>query len=138
MARRPLSLPPPPPPRCDVSLSELTAALDERLALPPQVPPQAKAIADLVAQSPATVKNVDVEGWLAWILCGLPLFNGPELPPLRTATDRVRLLLAVLAMARNRGNFSHAAEKLNTSRRLIRDSLDEAGLYPWHGLPIPR
>lgn len=137
MARRPLSLPPPPPPRCDVSLSELTAALRERLPLPPNVPAQAKAIADLVAQSPAMV-NVDAEGWFAWILCGLPLFANAELPALRTANDQVRLLLAVLAMARNHGNFTHAADKLQTSRRLIRDSLDDAGLYPWPGMPQSR
>lgn len=95
---------------------------------------QAQTIAENVDRLPPVAAELDVEGWLAWMLCGLPLFTHSDLPTLRSTNDRVRLLLAVLAMARNQGNFTHAAEQLQTSRRLIRDSLDEAGLYPWHGL----
>lgn len=134
MARRPLSLPPSPLPRCDVSLCEFTAAVRDQLSLSSPTGSEAETIATLVAQPPAIVEGTDAVAWLAWTLSGLPLFTEADLPPLRTATERVRRLLTVLAVARNNGNFTHAAEILGTSRRLIRDTLERSDLYPWPGL----
>lgn len=79
--------------------------------------------------------RLDASGWLAWSLAGLRLFDGPDLPPLRDARDEARRLLVSLAMLRNRGTISRAAQALGTSRKVLRDHLRDAALYPWPGSP---
>lgn len=79
---------------------------------------------------PPTV-TVDPGAWIAWCLVGLRLFDGPHLPPYRVALAETRRVLLALAMLRHRGNLSRAAKALQLSRKIMREHLRVAGLYPW-------
>jgi len=104
------------------------------VALPPDRPHPEEAAAALIHPIP-THPRLDAGGWLAWSLAGLRLFDGPDLPQLRDARDEARHLLVSLAMLRNRGTISRSARALGTSRKVLRDHLREAALYPWPGQP---
>jgi len=41
-------------------------------------------------------------------------------------------MVMALAMLRVRGNITKAARTLVVSRKMLRDNLRRAGLYPWH------
>lgn len=91
---------------------------------------------------------VDVVSWIAWALAGLyacalpstgprgedePGRRGPWVPPVRVLMREARRVAVVVAMHRHDGNLTRAATALGTSRRVLRDTLKAAGLYPWGG-----
>lgn len=93
--------------------------------------------------------RLDMDAWLVWAEVGLDLFVTPSpaedseeagekrhLPGvaalnLNTIVGEARRIAIVVAMVRARGNLSHAAKDLGTSRNALRGQLKAAGLYPW-------
>jgi len=73
---------------------------------------------------------VDLEGIAMWILVGTVLF-GPKLTTLAEVKRHAAGAVAVLAMARARGNLTRASKSLKVSRRCLRETLKAADRYPW-------
>jgi hypothetical protein len=118
--------------RRDTSPAEIATILRAVVGLPPDEAMPGELAASLGRSLPAAVHAVDVEGWIAWCLVGLLVF-GDERPAMRRARTEAHRVLAVLAMIRTGGNITHAAKGLGTSRRVLRERLKGAGLYPWPG-----
>ncbi|MCH9682904.1 MAG: hypothetical protein K0V04_15815 [Deltaproteobacteria bacterium] len=53
------------------------------------------------------------------------------MPGIRQARLEAQGLVAGLGMVRAGGNLSEAARQLGISRKVLRDHLRRAGLYPW-------
>ncbi|MCH9685169.1 MAG: hypothetical protein K0V04_27275 [Deltaproteobacteria bacterium] len=86
-------------------------------------------------QGPAILfRDVDAEGWLAWTLCGIYLFAaGP--PAMDDVRREAKRAAVCLAMTRCRGSIAAAARMLGISRKVLRENLRAAGLYPWGSRP---
>lgn len=82
---------------------------------------------------PPIDQTLDSEGFIAWCLTGLVIFEGAP-PSTRVAVHEAQRVVMVLAMLRTRGNITHAARALDTSRRRLRETLRSVGLYPWPGI----
>jgi len=72
----------------------------------------------------------DMGGFLLWTIAGLRLFHHQDLPSFETGTAQVRRVLVMVAQARTRGNITRMAALLGSSRRVIRQTLKDHGLYP--------
>lgn len=86
--------------------------------------------------------RVDVTGWIEWVLVGLEACAIPEgndrqeqgrqdpwVPSFRAAIGAAKRFAAALAMRRHGGNITHAAKASGTSRRVLRLTLKQTGLY---------
>lgn len=99
-------------------------------------------VAVLARPSSAPIHRLDAAGWIAWTLGGLHVFavpgqaaNDPErgapwIPSLQAAVDEARRTVIALALLRFRGNLTHTAVALGTSRRALRSHMKRLGLYP--------
>ncbi|MCA9711380.1 MAG: hypothetical protein KDK70_36410 [Myxococcales bacterium] len=77
-----------------------------------------------------TVKKVDIGALLAWIRVGARLFGSGSFPSLRQLRDEAIRVGLALAMGRV-GTISEASRILTCSRKVLRENMDRAGLYPW-------
>lgn len=118
--------------RRDAAPDELAGCLRAMLGLDPEEPTPGERAASLGEPLPLIVAGLDVGAWLAWCLAGLPLFEG-ELPTLRRTKLIAARILTALAMLRTKGCISEASTLTRTTRKVFRDNLRSAGLYPWRG-----
>ena len=138
LAHAPLEPPEPPTPQPDrqrvelrdAAPSEIATVLRALMGLTPDEPAPGEVTASLPEPLPPRVQRLDAGAWISWCLVGLPLF-GDGLPSLRRLRSEGNRLAMGLAMLRERGNISQAARVLRTSRKVLRDNLRSAGLYPW-------
>jgi hypothetical protein len=79
---------------------------------------------------PPVVPRLATGGWIAWCLTGLPLFS-EQFPTLKAARGESKRLVVVLAMLRAQGCISAASAMMGTARKILRDNLKQAGVYPW-------
>lgn len=109
---------------------DLVVALRCALGLPPLArPPTDDIPAHLAA-------DLEVEGlnprWLiAWTVAGLELFSEGKLPTMAAATIAAKRTVAAIAMDAQLGNLTSAARILCTGSRSLRQTLEEAGAWPW-------
>lgn len=113
---------------CDVEPDDVAEKLRSMLGLAPGQPAPGEAAASYRRALPPSVQALDVGGWIAWCLVGLPLFGGgfPTLARIRAESKRVALALAIV---RSQGSISAAARTLNASRKVVRDNLRAFGIY---------
>lgn len=114
----------------DVAPRDLATVLGLALRLEPSCAVPGELAATLGRSFPSAVRGLDAEGWLAWCLSGLLVFEGGE-PTIARARFESRRTVTALALLRSRGNLSRAARSLGKSRKGLRDSLREFELYPW-------
>jgi hypothetical protein len=122
---------------------EIAPFLRSLVGLPPSDLPTDDDAAALGRGPSHPVGLVDPSAWIVWGLAGLDACavpseiidvqgrRDPWVPPIRVMVREARRAAIVIAMHRHRGNMTHAAKALGTSRRLVRDALKAAGLYPW-------
>ncbi len=120
--------------RRDVEPSEVAERLRGMLGLMPEQLADGEAAASLRRDLPTLVQGLDAGGWIAWCLVGLVIF-GERFPALETIRQESKRVAAALAMLRAKGNISAAAMMLKTSRKVLRENLRVAGLYPWRVMP---
>lgn len=116
--------------RRDVEPADVAEKLRGMLGLLSVQPAPGEAAASLGRSLPSLVQGLDAGGWIAWCLVGLILF-GESFPPLAMVRRESKRFAVSLAMLRAQGNISAAARMLGTSRKVLRDNLQDAGLYPW-------
>jgi len=114
----------------DVDTADLAANLRSMLSLPHHVPAPGEAAAMCSHAIPSIVRELDVGGWIAWCLAGLPLFSGP-LPPLRVFRRSCTHVPITLAMLRAEGDIHQASRVLHVRPRELRATLGAIGLWPW-------
>ena len=115
----------------DVAPGDVARFLRAMLGLPPGQPAPGELAATVRRSMPAVVRGLDAGGWIAWCLAGMAVFTeGPRPLMSRVRAESKRLVVSV-AMLRSAGNLSRAAKTLGTSRKVLRDNLRAAGLYPW-------
>jgi Bacterial regulatory protein, Fis family len=105
---------------------EMAERLRGALGLPPQHPTPGEDAATFGRPMPAVVHGLDVGGWIAWCVAGLPLFG--ERLSLAGVRREAKRIAATLAMLRAHGNISAAARMLGASRKVLRENLQAAGL----------
>lgn len=115
-----------PRPDPEAHLRDLLAPHRVAYALRPYFPPQGNT----TAESPTRV-DLNMCGLAAWCVAGFRLFSKPVVPSILETTVEARHVATVLAMIHAKGNISHAAATLGTSRRCVRDILRMMQLYPW-------
>lgn len=114
---------------CAVGTKEAAVVLRSLLGMAPDEPIPEITVA-LRRSMPLATDSLDRIGWLAWCLVGLVLF-ADGLPDLRRIRLESKRVAVVLGMFRAAGNISRAARALGVSRKVLRDNLRAAGLYPW-------
>jgi hypothetical protein len=107
--------------------AEMAERLRSALGLPPQHATPGEDAATFGRPMPAVVHGLDVGGWIAWCVAGLPLFGGRF--SLATVRSEAKRIAATLAMLRAHGNISAAARMLGASRKVLRENLQAVGLH---------
>lgn len=124
-------------------MAEVAAFLSSLVGLPPS----GLESAEVTGRAAPTA--IDAAAWVGWALaglyaCALPSEHirdtgsgspcrDPWVPSIRVMMKEARRIAVVVAMHRHDGNLSRAATALGTSRRVLRETLKTAGLYPWGG-----
>ena len=110
----------------------LARLLRSLVGLAPDEPAPGEQAATLRRPMPAVIRGVDAGGWIAWCLVGPVVFGEPA-PVMRRVRAESKRIVAALAMLHAAGSLSAAARELEMSRKVLRDHLRDAGLYPWPG-----
>ena len=118
-----------PPEYRDVSVAALLVCLRAVLGVwPDQITPG--ELAALRGRPlPERVFDVDAGALLAWTVAGLILFSERGSPSWRKVAREAKRVLLALNMERTGGNITRVAEALDSSRRMVRDTLKATGLY---------
>ncbi|MCB9716989.1 MAG: hypothetical protein H6712_24240 [Myxococcales bacterium] len=99
-----------------MALSQDRARLAVRSAWYPDEPPQ-------------VVPFLDADAWLATALGCIPAFS-VTVPSLRVLRERALRSMLVVMLARSGNNLSEASRAVGTHRKVVRERLRRAGLYP--------
>jgi len=118
----------------DVDVADVAVLLRAVLGLPSRHPSPGELSAALRRPLPSKVHDLDTGSWIAWCLVGLPLFatDYPGLAQVRVVATRVAIARAMLVQ---HGNISRSARMLGITRKVLRDHLRLANLYPWRRGP---
>lgn len=109
---------------------DLVVALRCILGVPPF---RHSPVFDMPAHVPVdlVVRGVNQSWLIAWMIGGLHLFDGCEMPTMAAAIIAAKRTVANLAMDEQAGKVTSAARLLRTGRPNIRRTLEEAGCFPW-------
>ncbi len=116
--------------RDELLVSEVIATLRHVMRLGPRRPVPGERAASVGRAFPPIVEDLDAAAWIAWCLTGLLVCSQGALTMSVAKAEAKRVVIAV-AMLRADGNISAAADALRTSRKVLRENLRGAGLYPW-------
>ncbi len=118
----------------NVNVEQIARAVCQWLDLPPGGPAAGAKVGRYRRVQGALIhlRDVDANGWLAWMVAGAYLFSG-GMPTMETIRQEAKRIAVTLAMFRSGGNITEAAAMLGIARKVLRDNLRAAGLYPWVG-----